>query len=73
MGTHELGARVMASLLIAIKRCDCGKLRAEVIALRCQGQVLECHIKRVPWTPGDRIDLAALREFSHHQPRRPCW
>jgi putative transposase len=37
-------------------------LRAEVLALRRQVQVLERQIKRVRWEPGDRMILAALRE-----------
>jgi putative transposase len=39
------------------------KLRAEVLSLRRQVQVLERQIKRVRWEPGDRMILAALREW----------
>ena len=48
--------------LIAINRSEHGKLQAEALALRRQVQVLERQIKRVRWTPGDRMVLAALRE-----------
>jgi hypothetical protein len=37
-------------------------LKAEVLALRRQVQVLERQIERVRWEPGDRMILAALRE-----------
>ena len=47
-------------------RADQAQLRAEVLALRRQVQVLERQIKRVRWTPGDRMLLAALRD---HLPR----
>jgi putative transposase len=38
------------------------ELQAEVLALRRQVQVLERQIKRVQWSPGDRMVLAALRD-----------
>ncbi len=41
---------------------DQAKLQAEVLALRRQVQVLERQIKRVRWTPGDRMVMAALRD-----------
>jgi hypothetical protein len=41
---------------------DQAELQAEVLALRRQAQVLERQIKRVHWSPGDRMVLAALRE-----------
>jgi putative transposase len=41
---------------------DQAKLQAEVLALRRQVQVLERQIKRVNWTPADRMVLAALRD-----------
>jgi hypothetical protein len=47
---------------IATSQCDQTKLQAEVPALRRQVQVLERQIKRVGWTPADRIVLAALRD-----------
>lgn len=48
--------------LIATSHGNEAKLTAEVLALRRQVQVLERHIKRVRWEPGDRMILAALRE-----------
>jgi transposase len=47
---------------IATSQQDQAKLHAEVLALRRQVQVLERQIKRVRWTPADRMGLAALRE-----------
>jgi hypothetical protein len=47
---------------IATSHSNEAKLRAEVLALRQQVQVLERQIKRVRWEPGDRMILAALRE-----------
>ncbi len=38
------------------------ELQAKVLALRRQVQVLERQIKRVHWSPGDRMVLAALRD-----------
>jgi hypothetical protein len=38
------------------------ELQVEVLALRRQVQVLERQIKRVHWTSGDRMVLAALRD-----------
>jgi hypothetical protein len=46
----------------ATSRRDQAELQAEVLALRRQVQVLERQIKRVHWSPGDRMVLAALRE-----------
>lgn len=43
-------------------RSDQAALQTEVLALRRQVQVLERQIKRVLWTPADRIILSALRE-----------
>jgi hypothetical protein len=67
-----LRAGVVGSLLYALVRFlldviatsngDQAKLQAEVLVLRRQVQVLERQIKRVRWTPGDRMVLAALRE-----------
>src|SRR5205085_2420312 len=48
--------------VIATSHGDQAKLQAEVLALRRQVQVLERQIKRVRWSPGDRLLLAALRE-----------
>ena len=48
--------------VMATSRSDRAKLQAEVLVLRRQVQVLERQIKRVRWTPGDRMVLAALRE-----------
>jgi hypothetical protein len=48
--------------VIAISQGDQAQLQAEVLALRRQVQVLERQIKRVRWTPGDRMLMAALRE-----------
>ena len=47
---------------IATGQRDQVELRAEVLALRRQVQVLERQIKRVKWTPADRMVLAALRD-----------
>ena len=54
-------ARVLLDA-IATSRASEDELRAEVLALRRQVQVLERQIKRVRWEPGDRLILAALRE-----------
>ena len=48
--------------VIATSHGDQAKLQAEVLALRRQVQVLERQIKRVRWSPGDRLVLAALRD-----------
>ena len=48
--------------LFAISCTDEAKLEVEVLALRRQVQVLERQIKRVQWSPGDRMIMAALRE-----------
>ena len=55
---------------IATSHSNEAKLRAEVLALRRQVQVLERQIKRVRWEPGDRMILAALRERLHPATRR---
>ena len=47
--------------VFATSRRDRAKLETEVLALRRQVQVLERQIKRVHWTPGDRMVVAALR------------
>jgi hypothetical protein len=47
---------------IATSRRDQAQLQAEVLALRRQVHVLERQIKRVKWTPADRMVLAALRD-----------
>jgi hypothetical protein len=47
---------------LATSHGDQAKLQAEVLALRRQVQVLERQIKRVRWSAGDRMMLAALRE-----------
>ena len=47
--------------LIATSNRDQDALQAEVLALRRQVQVLERQIKRVRWSPGDRMVLAGLR------------
>jgi len=47
---------------IATSQRDQAKLQAEVLALRRQVQVLERQVKRVKWTPADRMVLAALRD-----------
>src|SRR5438874_13395001 len=54
-------ARLLVELL-SLRRTDEAGLQAEVLALRRQVQVLERQIKRVRWSPGDRLLLAALRE-----------
>jgi hypothetical protein len=48
--------------LMATSQGDHAELQAEVLVLRRQVQVLERQIKRVRWSPGDRMALAALRE-----------
>jgi len=47
---------------LATRQAGQAALQAEVLALRRQVQVLERQIKRVRWSPGDRMVLAALRE-----------
>ncbi len=47
---------------MATSHGDHAKLQAEVLVLRRQVQVLERQIKRVSWTPGDRMVVAALRQ-----------
>ena len=48
--------------VVATSHGDQAKLQAEVLALRRQIQVLDRQIKRVRWSPGDRMIIAALRE-----------
>ncbi len=48
--------------VIATSHGDQALLQAEVLALRRQVQVLERQVKRVRWTPGDRMLMAALRD-----------
>jgi len=48
--------------VFATNHSDRATLQAEVLALRRQVQVLERQIKRVRWTAGDRMVMAALRE-----------
>lgn len=61
-------ASLLYSLLCALldvlvaRRGTRAQLQAEVLALRRQVQVLERQIKRVRWTPGDRMLIAALRD-----------
>lgn len=54
-------ARVLLDA-IALRRSGPAELEAEVLALRRQVQVLERQIKRVRWTPADRMIMAALRD-----------
>ena len=53
--------RVLVELIV-VGRSDQAKLQAEALALRRQVQVLERQIKRLRWSPGDRMIMAALRE-----------
>ena len=53
--------RVLLDLIVTSQR-DQAHLLAEVLALRRQVQVLERQVKRVRWSPGDRLIMAALRE-----------
>ena len=57
--------RVLLEVLVT-SHGDQAKLQAEVLALRRQVQVLERQIKRVHWSPGDRMIMAALRERMPH-------
>ena len=57
--------RVLLDVLVT-SHGDQAKLQAEVLALRRQVQVLERQIKRVHWSPGDRMIMAALRERMPH-------
>jgi putative transposase len=49
--------------IIETSRADRDALQAEVLALRRQVQVLERQVKRVRWTPGDRMLMAALAKY----------
>ena len=70
--TDRIPGRVIGSLFysllrvlldaLATKYGRHAELQAEVLALRRQVQVLERQIKRVHWSPGDRMVLAALRD-----------
>ncbi|TMF35400.1 MAG: integrase [Chloroflexi bacterium] len=55
--------------MVAVSSTDKAKLEAEVLALRRQVQVLKRQIKRVRWSPGDRMIMAALRDHL----RRSAW
>ena len=48
--------------VVATNHGDQVRLQVEMLALRRQVQVLERQIKRVHWTPGDRMLIAALRD-----------
>jgi cell division protein FtsB len=52
---------------IATRQRDQAKLQAEVLALRRHVQVLERQIKRVKWTPADRMVLAAHRHSFEYE------
>ncbi len=47
---------------MATRHREQADLQSEVLALRRQVQVVERQIKRVHWSPGDRMVLAALRQ-----------
>ena len=53
--------RILVDVMVT-SRSEEAELQAEVLALRRQVQVLERQIKRVRWSPADRMILAALRE-----------
>ena len=53
--------RILVDVMVT-SRSEEAELQAEVLALRRQVQVLERQIKRVRWSPADRMTLAALRE-----------
>ena len=57
--------RVLLDVLVT-SHVDQAKLQAEVLALRRQVQVLERQVKRVRWSRGDRMIMAALRERMTH-------
>jgi hypothetical protein len=57
--------------VMATSHSNEAKLRAEVLSLRRQVQVLERQIKRVRWEPGDRMILAALRSGCRARPGLP--
>jgi coenzyme F420-reducing hydrogenase beta subunit len=48
--------------VVVTSRQEQTKLQTEVLVLRRQVQVVERQIKRVQWSPADRMILAALRE-----------
>jgi hypothetical protein len=54
-------ARVLLDV-VATSHRNQAQVQSEVLALRRQVQVLERQIKRVRWSPEDRMVLAALRE-----------
>jgi len=58
---------------IATSHHNEAKLRAEVLALRQQVQVLERQIKRVRWEPADRMILAACGSGCRARPGLHCW
>jgi transposase InsO family protein len=51
--------RLLVDVVTTMRR-DQAELAAEVLTLRRQVQVLERQIKRVHWTPGDRMVMAAV-------------
>jgi hypothetical protein len=51
--------RLLVDIVTTMRR-DQAELAAEVLTLRRQVQVLERQIKRVHWTPGDRMVMAVL-------------
>jgi hypothetical protein len=54
----------------ATSRQEQTKVQAEVLVLRRRVQVLEWQIKRVQWSPADRMILAALRKRLPQLPGR---
>ena len=58
---------------IATSHGDQAKLQAEVLALRRQVQVLERQIKRVRWSPGERMVLQPCANGSRHRHGRAYW
>jgi len=65
-------ARVLLDVL-ATRHGNQAQLQSEVLALRGQVQVLECQIKRVRSSPGDRMVLAALGGRIPGWPGRVYW
>ncbi|MHB8499746.1 MAG: hypothetical protein ACYDHE_02245 [Candidatus Acidiferrales bacterium] len=51
--------RILVDVMVT-SRSDEPELQAEVLALRRQVQVLECQIKRVRWSPADRMTSAPI-------------